>query len=67
MNDWNKFYLKVVQNIESHAPKKKRPSKIVFGVGDVTQYYHVDLVMLQSQHQSAPHPQQMVNERFDHL
>lgn len=42
-------------------------SKTVFGVGDVAHHYYVGLVMSQSQHQSAPHPQQIVNEKFDRM
>ena len=46
---------------------KNKPFKVVFDVGDAAQHYYADVVMPQSQHQSAPPLAQMVNERLDHL
>ena len=64
----NDAYFQAVKNIESQTPRKKKPSKAVYGVGDAAQHYYVEFVTLQSQHQGAPPPaHQMVNERLDHL
>ena len=63
----NDAYFQAVKTIESQAPRKKKPSKIVFGVGDAVQHYYVEFVMSQSQHQAAPPPAQRINERLDHL
>ena len=63
----NDAYFQAVKNIESQTPRKKKPSKAVYGVGDAAQHYYVEFVRTQSQHQAAPPPAQMVNERMDHL
>ena len=52
----NDAYFKAVKTIESHAPKKKNPSKAVFGVGDVSHHYYAKFVTPQYHYQSAPPP-----------
>ena len=49
----NDAYFKTVKTIELQAPKKKKPSKAVFGVGDAAQHYYAVFVMLQSQRSSS--------------
>ena len=63
----NDAYFQAIKTIESQTPRKKKLSKAVFDVGDVAQYYYAEFVTSQSQHQAAPSPAQMVNERSDHL
>ena len=45
----------------------KKNSKSVFGVGDAAPVYYADVVAPQSQHQAAPSPTQVMNERLDSL
>ena len=63
----NDAYFQAVNNIESQAPRKKKPSKNVYGVGDAVGVYYADVATPQSQYQVAPPPAQIVNERLDHL
>ena len=52
----NDAYSQAVKNIKSQVP-----------VGDAAQHYYAKFVTPQSQHQTAPPPAEMVNERLDHL
>ena len=53
----NDAYFKAVKTIESQAPRKKKPFKAVFGVGDATQHYYAEFVT----------PQQVVNQIDERL